>query len=197
MIDSHSSVTLIFSEALKPQNELLFNFVWPQSMVTDTGKCRGRVELTLVYSPPIDPNYDDECLRIQLEAQLQQLTINPVTGEEKPKGQLQLFDSSLPSGLNFTENYMLKSGLKWTPVKRYLLNMPQGRGVSSTWRLRLSGLARAQQMFPIDGVPFSIIMTISDIEGEAPVYDELRNELIRTGARLENIAVAHRIRPQN
>ena len=119
------------------------------------------------------------------------------TGEDKPKSRLNHYDSELPAGLDYTETYLLKTGLKWTPVKRYHLTMTRGRGTSSNWRLALRSSTRAGDVFPSSGVPFTIVMTISDLDGTAPVYDEVRNEISRRGLELSDITLAHRVRPRS
>ena len=195
--DEANSVTLVFSETLAVRRELQFIFAWPRSLVTTKGKCRGRVDLTLAFTPPIDAQFDAECVRVQLEACLHQIEIDPNTGDDDPQSRLKHYDSAVPMGLGYTEKYLLKTGLKWTPVKRYSLSMPRGRGKSSNWRLGLRSLTRAGEQFPDSGVPFTIIMTISDPRGTAPVYDEIRNEITRRGLELADITVAHRVRARN
>jgi hypothetical protein len=194
LADDQHSVTLVFTETLMARRELNFVFTWPRSLVLGDGKCRGKVDLTLVYTPPIDANFDAECLRVQLEAYLHQLEIDPDTGEEKPESRLNHFDNALPQGLEYTERYLLDSGLKWTPIKRYTLSMPKGRGTSSDWRLSLRSFTRAGASYPDEGVPFALIMTIADSTGTAAIYDEVRNEIIRRGLDLADITVAHRVR---
>ncbi len=195
--DRPHSITLVFSESLASRRELQFVFSWPRSLVTPAGKCRGEVDLTLVFTPPIDPQFDAECLRIQLEAYLHQIETDPDTGEDDAQSRLNRYDSELPAGLDYTETYLLKTGLKWTPVKRYHLAMPRGRGTSSNWRLALRSSIRAGDAFPASGVPFTIVMTISDLEQTAPVYDEVRNEISRRGLELADITLAHRVRPRS
>ena len=195
--DKPHSVTLVFTETLAARRELDFVFSWPRSLVTDSGKCRGQVELTLAFTPPIDAQFDAECLRVQLEAYLHQIEIDPGTGEEDPQSRLTHHDSAVPTGLEYTERYLLKTGLKWTPVKRYSLSMPRGRGTSSNWRLVLRSSARAWEPYPNAGVPFTLVMTISDMQQTVPVYDEIRNELIRRGLTLADITVAHRVRSRS
>ena len=195
--DRPHSITLVFSESLASRRELQFVFTWPRSLVTPTGKCRGRVDLTLAFTPPIDAQFDAECLRVQLEAYLHQIETDPDTGEDDPQSRLNHHDSELPAGLDYTETYLLKTGLKWTPVKRYNLAMPRGRGTSSNWRLALRSSTRAGDVFPASGVPFTIVMTISDPEQTAPVYDEVRNEISRRGLELADITLAHRVRPRS
>lgn len=194
--DRPHSITLVFSESLAIRRELQFVFSWPRSLVTPAGKCRGKVDLTLAFTPPIDAQFDAECLRVQLQAYLHQIETDPETGEENPQPRLNQYDSRLPAGLNYTETHLLKTGLKWTPVKRYDLAMPRGRGTSSNWRLALRSSTRAEGVFPTSGVPFTIVMTISDLEQTAPVYDEVRNEIIRMGLELADITLAHRVRPR-
>ena len=195
--DRPHAITLVFSESLGARRELQFVFSWPRSLVTPAGKCRGRVDLTLAITPPIDPQFDAECLRVQLEAYLHQIETDPDTGEDDPQSRLNHCDSELPAGRDYTETYLLKTGLKWTPVKRYYLAMPRGRGSSSNWRLALRSSTRAGDVFPASGVPFTIVITISDLEQTAPVYDEVRNEISRRGLELADITVAHRVRPRS
>ena len=195
--DRPHSITLVFSESLAFRRELQFVFSWPRSLVTPAGKCRGKVDLTLAFTPPIDAQFDAECLRVQLEAYLHQIETDLDTGEDKPKSRLNHYDSELPAGLDYTETYLLKTGLKWTPVKRYHLTMTRGRGTSSNWRLALRSSTRAGDVFPASGVPFTIVMTISDLDGTAPVYDEVRNEINRRGLELSDITLAHRVRPRS
>ena len=46
-------------------------------------------------------------------------------------------------------------------------------------------------------MPFTVVMTISDLQRTAPVYDEIRNEINRRGLELADITVAHRVRPRS
>ena len=196
LTDRLHSVTLVFSETLRARRELDFFFSWPRSLVTHSGKCRGQVDITLAFTPTIDAEFDAECLRVQLEAYLHQIKIDQDTGEETPQSRLTHNDSVLPEGLEYTERYLLRTGLKWTPVKRYMLSMPKGRGTSSNWRLALRSSTRAGAPYPDDGVSFTLIMTISDLRETAPIYDEVRNEIINRGLTLADITVAHRVRPR-
>jgi hypothetical protein len=194
LADNPYAVTLVFSEVLRARRELEFIFTWPRSLVLPGGKCKGQVDMTLAFTPPIDPQFHSECLRARLEAHLHQLEVDPETGEEKPQSRLKLEDSGLPQHLEYTERYLVENGLKWTPVKRYHLPMPRGRGSSGEWRLSLKSYTRAGAVYPKDGVPFTVIMTISDPTEKAAIHEEVRNEVIRRGLRLADITVAHRVR---
>lgn len=196
LTDSPHSITLVFSDVLPPRRELSFVFTWPRSLTTDDGKCRGRVDLTLAYTPPVDAAFDAECQRVQLEAHLYQLEEKLVNGEvkEDPQSRLLHSDNALPEHLAYTERYLLEGGLKWTPIKRYERRMPKGIGTRGEWRLSLKALTRAGVAYPEEGVNFSLIMTIADPRGFAPIYEEVRAEIIRRGLRLADITVAPRVR---
>jgi hypothetical protein len=74
--------------------------------------------------------------------------------------------------------------------------MKEGRGNTSNWKLSLESLVRAGVAFPSDGVAFSLVLTISDIAGAAPVREEVRLGLQNRGLVLADITVAHRLRPR-
>ena len=69
----------------------------------------------------------------------------------------------------------------------------RGLGKSSNWRMFVSYLTRAGEAIPDEGVPFTAILTISDPAGSAPVFNEMRAQLARSGVRIEDIRTAARI----
>lgn len=95
-----------------------------------------------------------------------------------------------------TERYLLVTGLKWSPIKRYFVNMPQGRGSSSNWKLSLESLTRAGADYPDAGVPFAMILTIFDPGRTEAIHDPVRNALVAQGLTIADIMVAHRVRPR-
>lgn len=196
LADDPHSITLVFADVLPAKRELSFVFTWPSSLTGSDGKCRGAVDITLAYSPVVDSAFDAECQRVQLAATLHQLN-ETITdeGEIIPNhtSQLKHYDNELPQNLDYTEKYLLESGLKWTPIKRYFREM-RGVGNRSDWRLSLSALTRAGAIIPDEGIGFALLMTISDPKGVAPVYDEVRAEVLRRGLRLADITAQARIR---
>lgn len=194
LTDEENAITLAFSEKLMPRRRLEFDFAWPECLVDSSGACRGTVDLTLAFTPPIDGDHKDEAMRIQLDAHLYQETVDPATGDLTWDSRLTQDGSGVPQGLPKTERYMLMAGLKWSPVKRYHVNMPRGRGKRSNWRLAVTSLSRAGAEHPLEGVPFTLLMTISDPKSGAPVHDELRSQLQNQGLTLTDIMVAHRVR---
>lgn len=194
LADDPSSITLAFSERLMPQRRLEFDFVWPSSLVNSDGSCRGEVNITLAFTPPIDGDHKAEAMRVELGAHLYQYDFDPITGDESWESQLTQDGSGAPQGLPKTERYLLMAGLKWSPIKKYHARMKQGRGKSPAWRLVVQSLSRAGVSPPIDGVPFTLLMTISDMKSTAPVHDEVRSNLINQGLKLADISVAHKVR---
>lgn len=43
------------------------------------------------------------------------------------------------------------------------------------------------------GLVFTMILTIEDLNGEAPVYNEMKQELLATGVRISDIQTAVRL----
>lgn len=192
--DEPHSITLVFNDRLRAKQVLDFPFAWPQSLVTENGKCRGQVDITLCYTPPIDPQHRDEAIRVQLEAHLSQEHLNTDSGEIEWVAQLAHEPGAPSDAGSKSERTLIRNGLKWAPLKRYHLSMPQGRGASSNWKLSLQSLIRAGETFPSSGVPFSMIVTISDLEGKEAIGQEIRQALQSRGLVLADITVAHRVR---
>jgi hypothetical protein len=194
--DEPHSVTLVFSDSLLAKQRLEFPFVWPKSLVGADGSCRGHAEITLCYTPPIDPDHREEAIRVQLEAHLHQEKLDEKTGELTWESRLNQDAADVPQGMQKTESYLIKTGLKWSPIKRYQVAMPQGRGNTSNWRVSIESLVRAAVAFPKDGVKFTLMLTISDLEAKEAVREEMRLDLQSKGIVLADITVAHRLRPR-
>lgn len=194
--DGPHSVTLVFNDKLLAKQRLEFPFAWPKSLVGPDGSCRGHAEVTLCYTPPIDPDHREEAIRVQLEAHLHQEKLDGETGELSWESRLNQDAGDVPQGMKKSESYLIKTGLKWSPIKRYQVTMPQGRGNTSNWRVSLESLVRAAVPFPTDGVKFTLMLTISDLVDNEPVREEMRLDLQNRGIVLADITVAHRLRPR-
>ena len=57
----------------------------------------------------------------------------------------------------------------------------------------VSYLTRSGEGIPDEGVPFTAILTISDPDGKAAVFNDMRALLARTGVRIEDIRTAARV----
>ncbi|WP_420993642.1 S8 family peptidase [Cupriavidus sp. 30B13] len=204
-LDRHT-FGVVVADSLHIKENTIIDFKWPRAMVGPDGSCRGNARLTLVYSPPVDFRYGAEAARIMLEPSLRQATLGPVNNEDEDEEQLVDGKTRYVSRVKPVHSYGLKrtsreasllvDGLKWSPVK-VLEGQLKGVGQSSDWRLTVNYIARDQAEFPEEGIAFAAILTISDPEKQADVYDELRQELIAGSAlQLNDIRTALRIRPR-
>jgi hypothetical protein len=91
------------------------------------------------------------------------------------------------------ERALIDHGLKWWPTKRYEAAFTE-HGTSSSWRLEVTSVTRAEASFPTDGVPFSVVLTISDPEGARPIFQTFRQYLQSRGTQIANIRTAQRVR---
>lgn len=180
-------ITLVFNGVIHDGKELIFQFPWPKSLVGDDGKCSGNVKLTLVYRPPIDRGQGGEFVRANLDAFLRQEDIDKKTGKVSFKGRLK------GEGTKQYEKELVQHGAKWWPVKR-LEDELTGVGRSSQWKLVVEPLARSESSLPEDGMPFTVVLTISDPEKQKPVFNEMRQQLQVYGATISDIRTAARTR---
>lgn len=185
--DDHQ-ITLVFAGRLMHEKQLTFHFTWPDVLTDADGRCRGFARLTLVTSPPLDYRYNAELVRVNVSARLQQSM-----DEGKWKGQL--YDTYLPASGDdaLYESELIEQGFKWSPVKTYGRDMPKGVGKSSSWRLVVDYLTRANEPFPPAGVPFTVILTIADPNGTAPVFNAMRQTLQSLGIQITDIRTAARV----
>ncbi|HAO9126986.1 TPA: S8 family peptidase [Escherichia coli] len=181
-----TSITLVFQDVLPPRRELSFDFEWP-SVLVENGATRGSVELTIVYSPPIDRRHQAEFTRVNLDAYLRQETINKKTKKLSYVGRLK----SEHSGVY--EKHLIAHGAKWWPVKRYSRTFSRLEGTSN-WRLVVDSLTRAGADYPESGVSFAVILTISDPDKKVGVFDSARRALVNMGVSLRNVRTQARAR---
>ncbi|TCK09080.1 S8 family peptidase [Marinobacterium mangrovicola] len=136
-------------------------FPIPSCLRTEEGKVRAEFFITLVYQPNLDPNRAFEYC---------QFDVNVGFGEYKDGS----FSSKIPrqqEAHNY-ESELVKNGDKWSPIKVYQKRFPNGINIEH-WKLRVSILDR--EGIEVEGVqiPFTILLTIRDIDKEKPVYNEM------------------------
>ncbi|HEN3559185.1 TPA: S8 family peptidase [Yersinia enterocolitica] len=183
-----SSITLVFNgNFTHPYNELAFDFIWPKSLTDEEGKCRGDVALTLVYSPYCDNRFGNEFIRLNLDVCLRQAIENKETGEIIFRG---VPKDSLKSS---HEEELIKNGLKWWPTKKFNWRF-KGRGTSSSWRVVVESLLRSDVNFPSSGIPFSVLLTITDPKKGGYVFNEVRTALISSGVKISDIRTSNIVR---
>lgn len=137
-------------------------FPIPECLRTDEGKVRAEFFITLVYHPELDAQKAFEYCQMDIQVGF---------GEVDADGN---FNSQVPlqKGKHKFETDLVKSGDKWSPVKVYKARFPRGKNIEN-WKLRVAVLDR--DGYEAEGVliPFSIVMTMRDIDKEQPVYNEM------------------------
>lgn len=181
-----TSITLVFQDVLPARRELSFDFEWP-SILVENGATRGMVDLTIVYSPPIDRRHQAEFTRVNLDAYLRQETINKKTKKLSYTGRLK------PEHSGVHEKHLIAHGAKWWPVKRYSRTFARLEGTSN-WRLVVDSLTRAGADYPESGVSFAVILTISDPDKKADVFTSARRALVNMGVGLRDVRTQARAR---
>lgn len=184
------SITLVFSENIRKGMFLSFPFAWPRSLVRN-GKCFGSIKMTIVSTPSVNHRFGSECVRENVGAHLRS-----VTPEGKKNDIMEILYREHNSSDAGFEWELIEQEHKWNPVKVYERNIKRGIPNPSQFYLEVDYLSRTSEQISPDGVPFTVILTISDNKGEAPVYEEMRNAIIATGAQISDIRTAARITPR-
>jgi hypothetical protein len=191
-------ITLLFQSRLSIGERkpviLRFPFTWPQSLTAPTGACSGAARITLVYSPPLDPAFGAEFVRVNLEAALKQLQMEP-DKDGNPRFLNQIDARYLPGSANrpVREKALIDHGLKWWPSKQYGSTF-NDHGTSSQWCLEVTSLVRAEAAFPAEGVPFAVILTLEDPDGAKPIFQQFRQHLQTSPANAQDIRTVIRVR---
>jgi hypothetical protein len=145
--------------------------------------------MTLVATPPLDLRHGAEFVRVNLDAALRQENGSGYKGRLTP--------AFVPEGVTDTfEKDLIDHALKWAPIKTYRGYFPRGVGNSSNWRVHVEYLVRALETMPPDGVPFTLVLTITDPAKAAPVFQEMRQSLQALGTVTADLRTAARLRPR-
>ncbi|WP_222537023.1 S8 family peptidase [Pedobacter polysacchareus] len=182
-----NSITLVFANRITHGNKMSFNFAWPASLVKN-GKCLGFAKLTVISTPQFDYRYGAEFVRVNIEASLRQQQ-----KDGNYKGQLKAIYTPEGADISKYEKDQIEHGFKWSPVKVYEKAFPKGVGPTTDWRLEVEYLTRDGVVLPVSGVPFTVILTISDPKKEAPVFNDMRQMLQTIGAQAVDIQTAARV----
>jgi hypothetical protein len=176
-----SEIVMVFSSTVMPREEHSLDFSWPEALTTN-GKCRGYARLTLVARPILAYEHGDERIRVNIDAKLMQQ--NEEGGFNNALKAVHHPDAKSEPR---TERELLRESHKWQVVKSFETANMRGRGSSSTWRFFVEYLTRAEEDLPLKGVEFAAVLTISDPKGEAPVFQQMRQQLSARGVQTADI----------
>ena len=191
---SENAVSLVFHNTIRKGQVLSFPFSWPASLVAD-GKCRGHVKVSVVCTPQLDYDYEEELVREGVRLSLCQINAEGVRSQTRLKPIYSTARTpSAEAGLD--EEDRKESLYKWHPVKVYEMEFKGISHDAGSWRLEARYLDRENVIPSPNGLVFTIIMTIEDSSHIAPVYNEMRLMLQTAGVQISDIQTAIRISPR-
>ena len=185
------SSTLVFDDQLRPGYFLEWNdFPYPPSLYRD-GRFFGEIWMTVAFAPARGARWGNEYCETHIDAKfgVYRDRLNRTTGKiTTPFKGLVPPEHRRPGELY--ESYQIKELRKWAPVRTYHGDLGKKGERGNKWRLKVQLLTRhgIEKVESFKPQPFSLIVTISDPEKKALVYDEMaRTVLSRFEA--ENLVV--------
>lgn len=192
------TATLVFNDVLRPGYFLEWDdFPYPPSLRRDN-KYFGEVWMTLAFEPSRGARWGTEYCETHIDAHfgVYRDRVSRDTGVIK-----QVFTGLVPPehrnpGLLY-ENYQIEKLRKWAPVRTYHGRLGDNGERGNRWRLKLQLLTRhdIEDKNSFKPQPFSLIITISDPEKKAPIYDEM-SQIVRSRFQAQNLAVRPQARLQ-
>lgn len=185
------SSTLIFDDTLRPGYYLEWDsFPYPTSL-TRKGRFFGEIWMTVAFAPARGARWGSEYCETHIDAHfgVYRKQVSRKTGEISEP----FVGLVPPEHINKGRLYELsqiKELRKWAPVRTYHGDLGKNGAAGNRWRLKVQLLTRherdsAQANKP---QPFSLIITISDPQRNAPVYDEMAR-IVRTRFQAQNLAL--------
>jgi len=188
----HTS-TLVFDDVLRPGYFLEWDdFPYPPSLKRG-GKYFGEVWMTVAFAPTRGARWGTEYCETHIDAHfgVYRTQKSRETGLIKPKP---IFVGLVPPehknpGLLY-ESYQVEKLRKWAPVRTYYGHLGENGERGDRWRLMLRLLTRhrIEDEEAFKPQPFSLIVTISDPDQRANVYDEMA-QIVRTRFQSQNLTV--------
>jgi serine protease AprX len=185
------SATLVFEDQLRPGFSLEWDdFPYPPSLKRGK-KYFGEIAMTLAFCPARSGRWGSEYCETHIEANfgVYRERVSRKTGEVST-----LFVGLVPPehknvGM-LHETYQVERLRKWSPVRTFFANFNPAGEKGERWRLKLRLLTRhgVEDQEAFKPQPFSLVVTISDPERKAPIYDEMA-QIIRTRFQADNLAV--------
>lgn len=193
----HSS-TLVFEDSLRPGYFLEWDdFPYPQSLRRG-GRMFGEIWMTVAFAPARGARWGTEYCETHIDAHFGVYRNQTSRDGKKTK---RIFEGLVPPehknpGLLY-ETYQIEKLRKWAPVRTYHGELGDNGKLGDRWRLMVRLLTRhdIEQEESFKPQPFSLIVTIADPEGKAPVYDEMaRTVLNRFEAQNLSVRATARVR---
>jgi len=163
-------------------------FPMPQCLYVNQDTVRANILMTLVHEPDLDASFGSEYCRSNIEVSLG--TYEP--GRDGKRHQKKQVPEDPKLAGSAYEQDLVEHGFKWSPVKVYRREMVRGvRG--QTWRLDLSLHHRASHV-STDSERAVLIITVSDPEKKAPVYNEMVVSMNKLGWSATDLPLRARLK---
>lgn len=174
--------TMIFEGIAQKSFEIQkLPFPIPECLRTNDRKVRAEFFITLVYHPELDPQKAFEYCQMDMNVGFGKVEDGKFSSKVPLQQEQHQFECDL-----------VKNGDKWSPVKVYKKRFPQGADIKD-WKLRVSVMDR--DGFEAQGVliPFSIALTIRDIDKEQPVYNEMSQLMDQYNWEVSDLVINNQI----
>jgi hypothetical protein len=187
---SHTS-TLVFDDVLRPGYYLEWdNFPYPSSL-RRKGRYFGEIWMTVAFAPSRGSRWGSEYCETHVDAHfgVYRTQISRKTGVVTTKFVGLVPPEHKSPGLLY-ESYQVEKLRKWAPVRTYYGNLGKSGERGDRWRLKLQLLTRhgVEDQAAFKPQPFSLIITISDPEKKARVYDEMA-QIVRNRFQAQNLTL--------
>jgi len=186
----HTS-TLVFDDVLRPGYFLEWDdFPYPPSLRRN-GRFFGEIWMTVAFSPARGARWGSEYCETHIDAHfgVYRDQVSRSTGEVTTKFKGLVPPEHRNPGVLY-EAYQVEKLRKWAPVRTYYGDLGKRGERGDRWRLKVQLLTRhgIENQEAFKPQPFSLIVTISDPEKKAPVYDEMARSLLNR-FQSQNLAV--------
>ena len=187
----HTS-TLVFDDILRPGYYLEWDdFPYPPSLRRG-GRYFGEIWMTVAFAPARGPRWGSEYCETHIDAHFGVFSshVSRKTGEIKEKFKGLVPPEHKNPGILY-ESYQVAQLRKWAPVRTYYGDLGKKGERGSQWRLKVQLLTRhgiGKDAEAYKPQPFSLVLTISDPEKKAPVYDEMA-QTVRSRFQAQNLSL--------
>ncbi|MCX5772391.1 MAG: S8 family peptidase [Candidatus Hydrogenedentes bacterium] len=183
--------TLVFQPQLPPDRRIFnprIDFPIPKCFRRADGKVEGEFLMTLVYDPPLGRGAGAEYCRVNVDVSLGTYDIRSRSGKREHKG---LIPPEPADVGKLYEEYQVKHGFKWSPVKVYRKRLCRVEG--KAWRLQIRVLYRDKQDLrrPQN---VALVLTMFDPTRQKPVYDDVVASMRQLGWVTQDLRVHGRVR---
>lgn len=187
-----SSSTLVFDDVLRPGYFLEWDdFPYPPSLKRN-GRFFGEITMTVAFAPSRGSRWGSEYCETHIDAHFGVFRKHVSRKDGSPYIK---FRGLVPpehknQGMLY-ESYQIAKLRKWAPVRTYHGDMGSKGEPGERWRLKVQLLTRHGadvQGRALRPQPFSLIITIADPSGRAPVYDEMAR-MIANRFQAESLAL--------